>query len=60
MLPQPERKLRAVGVGGHLFALQALVSLLHMRASEALCGRGTNRPEGERSTGSAVSAGMGD
>jgi hypothetical protein len=60
MLSCSKRKLRAVGERGHVFALQSFGSLLGMVRGEALCGSGTNRPEAERSSGSAVTLEKGD
>jgi hypothetical protein len=60
MIPRPERKLRAADERGHVFASQAFVASLGAGSGEALCGRGTNRPEAERSIGSAVAWGEGD
>ena len=53
-LPHSQRKLRAVGERGHVFASQSFGALLGAGRGEALCGRGTNRPEAERSSASAV------
>ena len=52
--PPSKRKLRAVGERGHVFASQSFGALLGAGRGEALCGRGTNRPEAERSSASAV------
>jgi hypothetical protein len=60
MLPPSKRKLRAVGERGHVFASQSFGVSLGTGAGEALCGRGTNRPEAERWSGSAVALGKGD
>ena len=54
MSPRSKRKLRAVGERGHVFASQAFGAVLNVGRGEALCGRGTNRPEAERSSASPV------
>jgi len=60
MIPRSEGKLRAAAGRGHVFALQSLVVSLGAAPGEALCGRGTNCPEAERSIGSAATLEKGD
>jgi hypothetical protein len=59
-LRRSERKLRAAEERGHVLAPQSFVALFGPGQGEALCGRGTNRPEGELSIGSGVAVGKGD
>ena len=60
MSPPTERKLRAASEYGDVFASQAFGASLGTGPDAALCARGTNCPEAERSNGSAVALAVGD